>query len=385
MRREAAVLATLCLHLGFWLNNGTLLWLPSSAPVSALFTALATTAFAALFFAGPAIAIHRNGSGLFATVESALGRVPAQFVRFCALWFLVAWVDEWLARASFWSLPGILKRDPTNVESALLALVLLAFLTDTAHESALAIFSIRLSFAVLIACALRVRETPAYFTGHIESLEWNLNRLALAVAPIAFLAASLSTTLRSTRHLLSTAGLGLAIPLWISVFIVGLVNMATLRSTYYRPSSGPNIAMALLGGVAKSARPALLLIVTLTLFGPLRLGLQLLRTTLPPTVAWVGLLAIAAIASRIPFLPGLVHNDLLSAIPATILACTAAVLSAGLVTPPRSTRFHLPSNFALLAGAIVGLHNIREPEILSAYISTAVFILVGRKAVRPSP
>ena len=112
---------------------------------------------------------------------------------------MVDWVSGLLARSSFWALPGILKRDPTRPESVLFTLALLIFLTATAHEPALARFSIRLSLAILIAAAIRVRETPAYFTGSFETLEWYLNRLILAVAPMAFLATHLVATLQTTR------------------------------------------------------------------------------------------------------------------------------------------------------------------------------------------
>ena len=376
MRRDAAILATLCLNFAFWFDNGTLLWLPVPGPVSALLVALIAAAVAAVFFAGPALAVLRNGNGLFATVEASLGRIPAHLIRFCALWYLVDWVAELLSRASYWALPGILKRDPANTEFALFELVILAFLTATAHESRLARFSIRLSIAVLIACAIRVRESPAYLTGPIESLEWSLNRLALGVAPMAFLAANLGARLQSSRHVLSTAALGLALPLWVSVFLVGLVNMATFHSRFYQPSNGPTIAMALMGGVSSRAIPALLLIVTITLFGPIRLGLQLLRTTLPPILAWPGLLAIAASVSGVTISSIYFQKYFLPAIPATILATTAAVLAAGLILPPKGKMI---ANLALLAGAIVGGHNIREPEILPAYATAFVLTLAGRK------
>ena len=99
MRREAALLASLFLNFGFWYDNGTLVWPPVPASVSALLVALIATAFAAMFFAGPALAVHRNGNGFFATVEESLGKIPAQVIRFSALWYLVDWVAGLLSRA----------------------------------------------------------------------------------------------------------------------------------------------------------------------------------------------------------------------------------------------------------------------------------------------
>ena len=378
MRREAAVLANLCLNFGFWFDYGTVFWPASPLYLSAPLAALATTALAALFFAGPALAVHRNGTGVFATVESALGRLPAHLARFCALWYLVDWVAGGLAAASHWSLPAVLKRDPENMESILFTVLLLGFLAATAHESALARFSVRLSLAVLIAAAFRVSNGAIVPGNHIDYLPRDLRRLSLAVAPMAFLASHLAISLRSTRQVLTTAALGLALPLWISVFLVGLLNLATLHSVYYQPSSGPNIAMALIGGVAASARPALFLIVAITLFGPLRLGLQTLRTTLPPSLGWLGLLAVAAIAIPNSLVPVYFHNYLLSEIPATLLACTAAVVSAGLFAPALPPRSVLPANLALLAGAVVGLHNLHEPELLLAYLTTFILALAAR-------
>lgn len=380
MRREAALLATICLHFPFWNQNGTILWLPLPLPASAIAVALITTAFTAIFFAGPALAIHRNGNGLFATVEAAIGPFPTRLVRLCALWYLVHWVAGLLLIPSNWALPDILKRPASNIESLAIAFVLLSFLTATANELKLALFSNRLSIAVLIACAIRVHNTPAYLTGPIESVEWGLNNLALAVAPMAFLAANLATTFQTRGQIISTAALGLALPLWVSVFLVGLINMATLYSRYYQPSGGPRLTMAVLSGVSSLAIPSLMLILTVTLFGPIRLGIHLLRTTLPPAAAWIGLLAIFATTSRVTLAPVFFLWDLLPDIPATILATTAAVVTAGLILPPKTPTVPI---FALLAGTIAGLHNINNPEILPAYATAFTITLAGRKLQKP--
>lgn len=370
MRQEAV----LFLNFLFWSANGNLLWLPFSWPINTLLAAAIVLAFTAMFYAGPAYAIAHNGNGLFATVEASLGRFPTQLVRICALWYLIDWLAGLLDQPILWTLPNILKRDPLTTDSILFSLLLLVFLYATSHEPALARFSIRLSIAILIACAIRVRETPAYFTIDIESLEWNLDRLALSMAPVAFLAAA-----QSSPQVLRTAALVIALPLWSSVFVVGLINMATLGSSYYQPSGSPNISMALMGGVSSRAIPALYLITSLTLFGPMRLGVQFLRASLPPPVARFGWLSIVAVICYLHFDPLRHWNFITPAIPATILSTTAGVLTASLIRPPKGKWI---ANLALIAGAIVGGHNIRKPEILPAYATAFAITLAGRKLQR---
>jgi hypothetical protein len=134
-----------------------------------------------------------------------------------------------------------------------------------------------------------------------------------------------------------------------------------------------------MGGVSSRAVPALLLIVTITLFGPMRLGLQLLHTTLPPIFAWLAVFAIAAAVSGVTIPSAFFQKYFLPTIPATILATTAAVLTAGLILPPKGK---IIANLALLAGAIVSGHNIREPEVLPAYLTAFTITLAGRKLQR---
>ena len=111
----------------------------------------------------------------------------------------------------------------------------------------------------------------------------------------------------------------------------------------------------------------------------MRLGLQLLRTTLPSIFAWLGLFAIAAAVSGVSIPSAFFQKYFLPTIPATILATTAAVLTTGLILPPKGK---IIANLALLAGAIVGLHNIREPELFPAYLTAFTITGAGRKLQR---
>jgi hypothetical protein len=69
-----------------------------------------------------------------------------------------------------------------------------------------------------------------------------------------------------------TAGMGIALPLFGTLLLLGVIGAATHVSSYYVPSLQPNIAMALWSKAAGSALPGRMMIATITLFGAARFG-----------------------------------------------------------------------------------------------------------------
>jgi len=79
--------------------------------------------------------------------------------------------------------------------------------------------------------------------------------------------------------------MGFAVPLFAVLMMIGVTNVATVKSSFYQPSLNPNVVMALWGHAARSSLPGRMLIVAVTMFGALRFGLRSLAETVTPTVS----------------------------------------------------------------------------------------------------
>lgn len=379
MRQEAA---TLFFHFQFWFFHGNTLSLGHSLLVNTICLALFATTLALLFVAGPARAIQRS-TGLFPAIENSLGRLPAQAIRLCTIYVLVDSLARTVAISAGWQLPFILRRDVASYETAITATLLLLYLAYTARHQSMDRFTLRLSLAVLIAAALRVREGwPEILTIRPASTDFRtLEDLALTIAPLGLLAAAHTPKI---RHF--------ALPLFASLFLVGLINLATYNSGFAGPKGNVNIASALWGGAAGSALPGSTMIAIITTFGAARFNLRELATAAyTKTIFALTLAAIAALTAWRTREAIVAFYDLHSDLPATVLALTAAILSADALhnrpTPPKQIDW--VATLALLtalavAYAIANTNAIpNHPWLFPAYATAFTITLAGRKLQRP--
>jgi hypothetical protein len=247
-----------------------------------------------LFFAGPALASQEAGRPLFDVVASSLGSIPSWGIRLCCGWFLTVWIAVLISFPASRLVTSILRRDATAMESAVIGASLVAFLVATGLQSywtnaKLALFSNKLSLAILLAALIRVRaglplalhrlavSDERYSTALIA---WHtLTLLALSVGPLVFLAADFGYRMKGRKQVAMTGGMGIVLPLCATLLLVGVIGEATHDSSYYVPSLQPNIAMALWSHTAASALPGRMMIAAITLFGAVRFGARALANS----------------------------------------------------------------------------------------------------------
>ena len=258
-REPALILAAIFFSFAFWYSDAT--YYPLFGPHYLLWgalTAVVTLGLTAGFFLGPAMRVRERG--LFPAVADSMGRIPALAVRALSVVFLVWWIAGMLAMASRLI---FLFRKPSCLESVpatwTVGAVILLFLFATGVRSQrtlakLAMFSIKLGIAVLIAAAVRVRDGwDAVAHGFPEvigrSVLWSFpsggSRLAFYFAPLLFLGAAACWRLRSRGDVVRVALAGVALPLFGTLVVVSLICVAVGHTELYRPSLNPNIAMAL--------------------------------------------------------------------------------------------------------------------------------------------
>lgn len=103
-RWAALTTAVLFLNLFFWYAHSVDLWMSSSLPIYATLIATAAVLVAALFFVGPALAIHRAGKPLFEVFTQSFGSIPGLALRVCCGVFLVVWISSFLWFPGRWLL-----------------------------------------------------------------------------------------------------------------------------------------------------------------------------------------------------------------------------------------------------------------------------------------
>ena len=303
-----------------------------------------------LFFVGPAFACRGGGGGIFETLEKSLGSVPGHCARVCTMWFLVAWIGTVMALAVTWQLPFIVRGEVSRAGSGAVAVLVLAFLFVSGLQSArtsarLAVFTNKLALAVLIAALLRVQDgwaavlAPLSSDGSPGVLDvWSgMSRLGFAVGPVAFLAADFAGSNWSAKHIGRAALMGVALPVGVGLFLVGVMNAATLASGYYQPSLEPNLAMALWGQAAGSSLPPRMMLTAITCFGALRFGAKSLAVSLaaPGVGLWWRRAVLASSVLIIAWLavkPSPANRELWLALPGACLIVFAAVIAADAVS-----------------------------------------------------
>jgi hypothetical protein len=164
---------------------------------------------------------------------------------------------------------------------------MLIFLVFTGLQSLrvsvkLALFTNTLAIAVLIAAFLRVHKGwPGALnglpepTGHSGALDFwqGLSLMSAYAAPLALLAANFGYRSEGRKQVVKAGLFGLALPLAATLLFVGLINVATFQSPFYRYSVGPSVAMALWSRAASSAIPIRMVLVAMTILGATRFGI----------------------------------------------------------------------------------------------------------------
>jgi hypothetical protein len=297
----ALILATLFLNFSFWFVHGIDLPMYWPLPVSAGLLAAGALVITCLFFLGPALATQTARRPLFGAIENSLGSIPAIGLRLCCVVFLVFWIANLAAVPWLTFLSRILRREASSIESGIIAAGVLAFLFMTGVQSLrtsarLALFTNKLGVAVLVAALLRVHEGwSATLNGFHLSDErsailelWRgLSLLAFYVAPLAFLASGFGYRSHGRRPVVKIALMGIALPLFGVLFLIGVINVATCASPFYQPTLNPDVAMALWGKAARSAVPGGMMVAVITIFGAIRFGARALADSLAIPALWI--------------------------------------------------------------------------------------------------
>jgi hypothetical protein len=297
--------------------------------------------FSAVFFIGPALAARASGHSLFAAIENSLGSLPAFALRICSVLFLILWIASLIAApAGLYSYVWHL-RDFSLIESALYSARLLTYLFVTGlhslrTEARMAMFSNKLGIAVLFAALIRVHQGwPVVFgaseltkQGPSPSGLWQgLSELAFYVAPLALLATDFGPRIGSRRLMIMTGLMGIALPLFGTLFFIGVLTLAAFASPFNRPGLMTSVGMALVGGAARAAVTPRIMIATVTAFGAVRFGAGALAKTSWIRIAggrwrwvWLGCCLVAAAwCSLRPYDAALIaiHNGLASCLAVT--------------------------------------------------------------------
>jgi hypothetical protein len=366
----ALTMATLFLNFPFWYVHGDDLPMFWPLPVYACLLGVATLLITALFFVGPALAMHTAKRSLSGVVEDSLGSISAFGFRICYVLFLVLWMASLIAVTPPW--PYMSRWDVSSTNLGLIVAGILVFVFFTGVRSLrtrakLAWFSNRLGIAILIAALFRVHEgLPAVLKGFpiadrsaASEFSHGFSLLAFYVAPLALLAASLGYRNSGRKQVAKTALMGIVLPLFGTLLFVGVINVATGFSPLYQPSLNPNVAMALWAHAAHSYLPGPMMVVAITMFGPARFGASAVadfvsirdRGSRPRWVLFGCLIGAIAWASLHSFETSLSNVFEMSA---RCLAVTGAVLTADVVVRRREVervrRFDGVGVVALLAG-----------------------------------
>ncbi len=225
----------------------------------ALIVAVVSALAISLFFAAPAAWTQSANVPLHRALENSVGSAPAFGLRICSISFLVLWMAHSIAIPAFWWVDSILRRDVSTrafwiIVAAIVGFVFFTGLQSTKTSARLALFSVKLGVAILVAAMIRVREgLPDAIRGFPNSDSplpqfWQgLSHVMFYVAPLAFLAGRFGYTVKGRKELAMTGVMGLAVPLFAALMMIGVTNVATVKSWFYQPSLNPNVAMAFMG------------------------------------------------------------------------------------------------------------------------------------------
>jgi hypothetical protein len=347
-RCQALILATVFLNLAFFYDYGVVLWIPGPF-VNTAGALLGTAAgITLLFFVGPALS-----SGL----EDCLGKVPALAIRVCGVVFLAHFVAKLIAWPTWRYLPLLGEGHVSTAQKSAAAIALLSLVWITSLQSnralgRMALFTIKLSLALMIAALVRTRDgLPALATGFKSqaAIFQQISDLSAYAAPILVLAA-----LKTHREYAArVATWGVALPLALSLLANGAIGLTTLFSGYYQPSLQPTILMALWSRARASYTMGFELIALISVFGAARFGLHILLEeirTLAPVKSWR-----LSIYSGLAFVILWQSHDFSFTAPQVFEFCITGLAAAGGLLSARYCaatpgRIDVPGAIALVAG-----------------------------------
>ncbi len=336
-----------------------------------------------------------------------MGSIPALVLRLCCVVFLVLWIASVLAvpalswvEVVFW--PGVSSTVVQLVAVGATALVFVTGLQSARTVGRLALFTNKLGIALLLAALIRVHggfpmALNGFGHGDRSALElWQgLSRLVFYAGPLALLASNFGYRSQSRKQVTMIGLGGLVLPIFGTLLLTGLINIATLNSPVYQASLNPTVGMALWAHAASSALPPRMMFAAITVFGAMRFGARALADFVPMHLAssprswiWPGGLVLAVAWFGL-------HQDApdrvtVLDISATILIAAAAVVTAGVITgahrDKRVRRIDWVGTAALLAGLaclpiwmrVTGAEPWTHTWLLPSYGMAMLVCLVGR-------
>jgi hypothetical protein len=395
-RVAAAILAPLFLNFTFWLDVGGRFWMVWPLPSYVILTAATALLGTALSALGPWFAVSRTRS-LSASIEVSLGAAPALLMR----WICMAFAGFWLAAAMsvpvrlwYFFLPA------TPVWQVYgLTVLSAAFLWHTgiqklATEARLGFFTSKLGLALLVAALWRVRDgwpaIPAGFENASGPVLWHgLSELAGYLVPLGLFAGDLAVRIPRRRGVVLAATAGIALPLFVSVLLTGIVAIATARSSRYQPSLDPTVAMALFSKTASSALPGRWAIGAITVFGLGRFCIRAMSSAAPTRSAkWrrASLALFCAGACWVSIHWYVTSVRLTLNVLANCLAVMSAIITADWLLRHRATSRRIDwsgcAAFAVGLLAMLVPHDSWQPWLLPCYAAAFVACLVGRMLER---
>jgi len=339
------ILATLFLNFQFWFVFERLI--PFSGPSSAYFGVLGGIAllFVALFYIGPALAMQSSKLSLYGLAESSFGSILAACFRLCWAFYLVLWLTFSVETIALLVYQWPYRRDPTRLGSGLLAAAITLLLFGTALQNLrtsakLALFTNKLSIAILIAAFIRARagwpsawQALIHSPGLIEATDWRqVPLLFFYFAPLALLASEFGQRSRTRKEAALIGVVGLALSFAVSLFAAGFVGQAA-HIGHGNIGNGSPVAAALFAGTSFRYSPPRMMVTGITLFGSARFGISALANSLPFEDRTIRRVLLALLACCIVILavatPESIHSGL--EILTRCLVAAAAVFSADFI------------------------------------------------------
>ena len=287
------VLATLFLNFPFWLNFEQ--DLPLSGPPVTYFGLLSgiVLLFVALFYLGPALGAQSCKRSLYRLAEVSFGSIPAVGFRLCCASYLALWLTFSVQTIGLLLIRWPYHRGPTTAESGLVAAAITLFLFATALQSMqtnakLALFTNKLSLAILIAALVRARagwpaawEALSHGPRFMEATDWRrVSYLIFYFAPLALLASDFGHRTRTRKEAMLIGLIGLTVPFAASLFAAAFMAQAT-RGLHANFSNDPTIATALFHGTSSRYLGPRMMVTAITMFGSARFGIRALANSVP--------------------------------------------------------------------------------------------------------
>lgn len=292
--RPSIILATLFLNFQFWFVFER--EIPFSGPPLAYFAVLGGIAvlFVSLFYLGPALAAQSSKRSLFRIAEFSFGTIPAIGFRLCCAFYLVLWLTFSVQTIALLLYQWPYRRDPTRAESALLAAAITLLLFATALQSLrtnakLALFTNKLSIAILIAALIRVRagwpsawEALSHSPGFMQqATDWRrVPFLFFYFAPLALLASDFGQGSRTPKEAGLIGVVGPALSLAVSILAAGFIGQAS-HVLHGNTGNGSPTAAALFSGASSRYLGPRMMVTAITMFGSARFGIRALAHSVP--------------------------------------------------------------------------------------------------------